>query len=77
MKKLLLILIIIVTGCSTPEPEPTCNCYKMIYFQHGGNPLQYLFHENAQMSDCDNWIIGDDVKTDDNGYLYNYLKVCE
>lgn len=83
-KELLKYIIAFVTilfafyGC-TPESqtETTCNCYKRIYFQHLENPIQFLFQEPAQMTECDNWIIGDDTKTDDNGYLYNYLKVCE
>ena len=61
-----------------PEPEPvTCNCYKRHYFQHLENPIQFLFQYEVAIDSCDNWTIGDDTKTDDNGYLYNYLKVCE
>jgi len=78
MKTILKILpLFLLLSCTQPEPQLTCNCYKRIYFQHLENPIQFLFQEPAQMDQCDNWTLGNDTKTDDNGYLYNYLKVCE
>lgn len=77
MKKLLSILTLFILISCTPEPQPTCTCYKRHYFQHLQNPIQFLFQYEVAIDSCDNWTLGDDTKTDDNGYLYNYKKECE
>jgi len=77
MKKLIPILLIL-TSCN-PEPIATqdCGCFKFVYKEHQGHPKQFLFMEKTSQDNCDNWTLGDDTKTDANGYVFNFKEVCE
>jgi hypothetical protein len=77
MKKISVLLFIILTSCN-PEPVAVnCNCFKFIYKEHQGHPKQFLFKEKASQENCDSWNLGDDTKTDANGYVFNFKEVCE
>jgi hypothetical protein len=76
MKKISILLFVILTSCN-PEPVAVnCQCVQNYYEDASIPTPNYLFSENRPMSDCDNWIYGADLKPDENGYLINYLKVC-
>jgi len=74
MKLILSLLILTLLSCSTPK---ACICERVNYQYLNDVELQELFRYQVENDSCANWMIGDDTKTDSNGYVYNYKETCD
>jgi len=74
MKPILSLLILTLLSCSTPK---ACICERVNYKYLNSIEKIELFRYQVENDSCANWIIGDDTKTDSNGYVYNYKETCE